>query len=239
MNMLKEREFDATVQRRPVDNRYGAYGQADNAYGAQQQYEDAYRQSYVDRYENNNGYSDGYQRNYYGEQYNSGAYSQPQYGQDNGYGAYRETFSNEYVPYQQQQRYQGYDMPANSYDNVYSAGMHQQGMQQFERYESSSVQKSAKRTLNAKSKMLIAVYFVLVAVIATLIIVNVVAFGNGSVDAQGAPTAELNGEALGMAVAQDGTSVPMQDVSYLENYAYDTSTNWFDNFCDWVSNLNK
>lgn len=227
--MLKEREFRREEVDRPVDNRYGAdfdvrtgdYGY----YEEEQPRYDAFRRSFDDR-----GYTDAEFNGYYAqEDYTRGEFRQEEY-----------------------PRYESYEQPVEEYRNNYGAqsfdgygrtdygfgGYAAPSATTFEHVEYET-KKTTKRTLNAKSKMLIAVYFVLVAVIASLIIANVVAFGGGSVEAQAPTEAVYNEEALNMAVTADGSVVEMGEVRYLENYGYEKNTNWFDSFCDWVANISK
>lgn len=231
--MLKEREFRSEVTERPVDNRFGAdYRENRGSYGyyEEQPRYDAYERSYEERiYDDAPRYYDDYyeteQRNYQREEYRQDAF-----------GGYDDSGTPQNETFRDYRRESFGDYNANSYD--FNAGYSTPQTATFEHVEYQT-KKTGKRSLNAKSKMLIAVYFVLVAVIASLIIANVVAFGGGSVEAQTAPEAAYNEEALNMAVTADGTVVEMDEVRYLENYGYEKNTNWFDSFCDWVANISK
>lgn len=225
--MLKEREFRREEVDRPVDNRYGAdldVRRGDYGYYEEPRY-DAYQRSFDDR-----GYGDADRNGYYAqEDYARGDYRQEDYPRYENYDApaqdaYRDYGAQSFGDYgRADYRFGGYNAP---------------GAATFEHVEYET-KKTKRRTLNAKSKMLIAIYFVLVAVIASLIIANVVAFGGGSVEAQAATEAVYNEEALNMAVTADGSVVEMNEVRYLENYGYEKNTNWFDSFCDWVANISK
>ena len=227
-SMLKEREFRREEVDRPVDNRYGAdfdVRRSDYGYYDDETRYDAYQRSFDDR-----GYGDAEYNGYYAhEEYGRGDYRRDGYPQYDEYEA----------PAQDAYR----DYGAQSYGDYGRAdyrlgGYNASGATTFEHVEYET-KKTKRRTLNAKSKMLIAIYFVLVAVIASLIIANVVAFGGGSVEAQAATEAVYNEEALNMAVTADGSVVEMNEVRYLENYGYEKNTNWFDSFCDWVANISK
>ena len=232
--MLREREFTSETVDRPVDNRYGAacnQGRADyDRYVEEQpQRYDAFERSF-----DNRTYAEPYGEPYYAEQERE--YPREDYARREAYPRY-ENFGapqNDAYGYNRQQTYDGYNH-TNGYEyNGYAAPQ----TTTFEHVEYQA-KKPAKRTLNAKSKMLIAVYFVLVAVIASLIIANVVAFGGGSVEAQAPAEAVYNEETLNMAVTADGSVVEMQEVRYIENYGYEKNTNWFDSFCDWVASISK
>lgn len=232
--MLKEREFRTETTERPVDNRFGAdFAQRRGSYDyytEEQPRYDAYENSYEQR-----GYDDGYYQDAYYQQ-DERDFPRDDYARQDNFPRY-ETFEapqqNDYRDY----RRQSYgDYNAQAYD--FNAGYNAPQTSAFEHVEYQT-KKTGKRTLNAKSKMLIAVYFVLVAVIASLIIANVVAFGGGSVEAQAPAESAYNREALNMAVTADGSVVEMNEVRYLENYGYEKNTNWFDSFCDWVANISK
>lgn len=234
--MLKEREFRADINQRPVDNRFGAdFAQERGRYGYYEEEQpryDAYERSYDERNYNaprfdENAYYDNMQAEYTREDYQA-VDSFPRYESfeatvQNSYRDFRGDVSGDY-------------RSANAYDFNVGYGVPQTATFEHVEYQT---KKREKRTLNAKSKMLIAVYFVLVAVIASLIIANVVAFGGASVEAQAPAEAAYNEEAVGMAVTADGSVVEMSEVKYLENYGYETSTNWFDSFCDWVAKVSK
>ena len=223
--MLKEREFRREEVDRPVDNRYGADFDVRRDYGfAYESRYDAYQRSFDDR-----GYADSEFNGYYAQgDYTRGDYRREEYPRYESYDAPVEDSYRDYGA----QSYGAYDRDDRRFDG-YTAP----GAATFEHVEYGT--KKTKRSLNAKSKMLIAVYFVLVAVIASLIIANVVAFGGGSVEAQAPTEAVYNEEALNMAVTADGSVVEMTEVRYLENYGYEKNTNWFDSFCDWVANISK
>ena len=230
--MLKEREFRAETVDRPVDNRYGAgyANRSDYGYVEEPRY-DAYMRSYDDR-----AYGDaGFEQNAYYD------VAEREYPRED-YVAPGQRFENPvqadpYVGFERQNfGYRDYNASTNAYD--FNSGFAAPQATTFEHVEYQT-KKNGKRTLNANSKMLIAVYFVLVAVIASLIIANVVAFGGGSVEAQAPSEATYNQEAVNMAVTADGNVVEMGEVRQLENYRYEKNTNWFDSFCDWVVNISK
>lgn len=233
--MLKEREFRTESIERPVDNRFGAGYNNRGGYGyyeEEQQRYDAYERSYEDR-----NYNSRYDENAYYDtavrEYPREDYARPE--AFPRYDGYQQPMQGDpYQDYNASNSFEGYDR-MQSYD--FNSGFAAPQSTTFEHVEYET-KKRTKRTLNAKSKMLIAVYFVLVAVIATLIIANVVAFGGGSVEAtEPAAEATYSEEALNTAVSADGTLVEMDSVRQLENYEYEKSTNWFDSFCDWVASI--
>lgn len=232
--MLKERDFVVNQRQRPIDNRYGTDYDC-NSYAQSQDY-DCDMNSYAQ-----NGYNDSYRQD-------NAVYGQAQpryenndtYGYDNrsyyGYGDYTQNYND----LSQQNQYQ-----QNAYYNAYenrTSGINQSAyaennyVQDFD-YDNAQV-KSGTKT-NSKAKMLIAVYFIIVAVIASLIIANVVAFGNGNVNAEPNEVQNYNQEALNMAVLEDGSIVQLQEGTYLESYDYNVQTNWFDKLCDWIADINK
>lgn len=107
------------------------------------------------------------------------------------------------------------------------------GYAEFTPVEFSAPAVKKKRNINGGSKLLIAVYFALVALIASLVITNVVMFGEKTVEAE-TPVNEYSSELMSTAVLEDGTTESIATET-LEGYEYDTTTNWFDGFCDWLS----
>lgn len=103
----------------------------------------------------------------------------------------------------------------------------------FEPIEFSAPAPAKKRVRHARSKFLIAVYFLLVALIASLVITNVVMFNEEPV-VEAESAAERTDEAVFSAVTDDGTTESLT-TDRLTGYEYDTTTNWFDEFCDMLS----
>lgn len=231
----REREFINETVERPVDNRFGAnfdQGRVRYDYYTEEQQQpryNAYERSFDER-----NYDANYGNAYYATE--EMEYPREDYQRQENFPRYEEygaPVENGYRDFRREQSFEDFNRSEYGF-NGYSAPQ----TATFEHVEYQT-KKTTKRTLNAKSKMLIAVYFVLVAVIASLIIANVVAFGGGSVEAQAPTEAVYNQEALNMAVTADGSVVEMDEVRYLENYGYEKNTNWFDSFCDWVANISK
>ena len=80
---------------------------------------------------------------------------------------------------------------------------------------------------------MIAVYFLLVALIASLVITNVVMFNEEPV-VEAETAAETSEEVIFATVTEDGTTESLT-TDRLTGYEYDTTTNWFDRFCDMLS----
>lgn len=104
-------------------------------------------------------------------------------------------------------------------------------------YERVVPEKRAKST-NAMAKLMIAVYFFIISVCAALILVNVVS-NNSSANAVNNDQIEYsyNQDALYYAQSEDGSLVEMKLSDNIVDYSYDTSTNWFDKFCDSVGKI--
>ncbi len=176
------------------------------------------RQSAPD-YTRGDGYYDNGGYNGYGG-YNNSAYN----AYDNaGYApetaereAYRASYDNRYNYEAPMQAAPAYD--TSSYDfNSYS--MKKEGKQ-----------KRAMR-LNTKAKVLIALYFAIIAVVITLVLVNVVISGNEAAATE-EPSA-YSEDAVMYFVGEDGTQVALNGQGDAA-YTYDTQTNSFDEFCDWL-----
>ena len=103
----------------------------------------------------------------------------------------------------------------------------------FSPIEYSAPAQAKKTVRHAKSKFLIAVYFLLVALIASLVITNVVMFNEEPV-VEAETAAETSEEVIFATVTEDGTTESLT-TDRLTGYEYDTTTNWFDRFCDMLS----
>lgn len=112
------------------------------------------------------------------------------------------------------------DMESAEYDDAESFGL-----------GDSLGKEKKKKSLNFKAKMLIVLYFVIIAIVATLIFVNI-GLGAGSTTAEG-ETSEFTQAAAAYIETPDGQLIAL-DCEGGASYQYDDSTNWFDNFCDWV-----
>lgn len=171
------------------------------------------------------GYSNGYSRPGYG--YNDGYYG----GYANGAAGY--DTGNYYAPTDQGEAYRA------SYDNRYNyeapsaAPACNAAEYDFDGYSMSKDGKKEKKKmrLNTKAKILIALYFAIIAVVATLILVNVVIGGSEAVAVE-EPSAYTE-EAAVYFVGADGSETMLNASNGFE-YKYDTQTNSFDEFCDWL-----
>ena len=90
----------------------------------------------------------------------------------------------------------------------------------------------ASNKMSRKSKLCVAVYFCLVSLIVVMLLVNAIP----SVGAQAAATPDV-------IVSNEGYESAMDSILNSENaaivppYNYDTTTNWFDSFCDYIGGL--
>ena len=103
-------------------------------------------------------------------------------------------------------------------------------------YERVLPQKSKAK--NKRTKTLIAVYFMIVAICAALIIVNVVAAA-GTTQATAATVADsiYSSDSVYYTVDENGNVTEMAKTEQIVSYDYDTSTNWFDRLCDNIGNI--
>lgn len=157
------------------------------------------------------------QRNYMNPYAQSG-YASPE--------AYRGSYDNRY----------GYEgTPANYRYDYYAPASYadnsklSMGMDELVK---DNVKNKKKLHLNTKAKILIALYFVIIAVVATLILVNVIMGSNAAADAQ-TDTSAYTSEANVYYRASDGSAMAVGS-EQTAAYEYDTQTNWFDELCDWV-----
>lgn len=126
-----------------------------------------------------------------------------------------------------------------SYDNSYN---YEAPVQAAPAYDTSSydfsaysMQKEGKQKkamrLNTKAKVLIALYFAIIAIVVTLVLVNVV-IGGSAAAATEEPSA-YSEDADMYFVGADGSEVALSSQGGAA-YTYDTQTNSFDEFCDWL-----
>ena len=195
----------------------GAYFNAGTTYADHRYVAQRAAYSAPDRgYPVQNGYAPDYNaRNGYNAGYNVGY--DPYYAPESGYGeAYRASYDNRY------------NYEARSAAPVYSEA------QDYDLggYSMQKEGKSKKKMrLNTKAKILIALYFAIIAVVATLILVNVV-IGGSAAEATAEPSAYTQDAAV-YYLDENGNKVAL-DVQTDARYTYDTSTNAFDEFCDWL-----
>lgn len=94
--------------------------------------------------------------------------------------------------------------------------------------------KTKKSKMNGKAKLLIVVYFAIFALITTLILVNAIPKANAQVKDNINPEIIIN-ETVINNDALTGEALILAPTA--PEYKYDTKTNWFDGFCDWIENL--
>ena len=118
----------------------------------------------------------------------------------------------------------------------YSAPQMGQVVPENNGYEKTIPQKSKAK--NKTTKALIAVYFLIVAICAALIIVNVVAAASAATaTAATVETGAYNAESVYYTVDESGNVTQMEKTAQVVDYKYDTSTNWFDKMCDKIGKL--
>lgn len=163
--------------------------------------------------------------------YGAGNYGYDGYGYNNGYydasgaqnagyyDAYRASYDNRYN-YEDPRHYEQQDLVP-----VQEGGFPEYGINK------NGGKPKKKMRLNTKAKILIALYFAIIAVVATLILVNVV-IGGSAAEATTEPSAYTQ-DATAYFVGADGSASALQ-AGEGASYAYDTQTNSFDEFCDWL-----
>lgn len=155
------------------------------------------------------------------------------------------------APLYQQTNY--YDYQTNAYNNVSAQAstrpteyyqpqavnhnifrpVHQQQMNEAVSYNA-GVQ-SKPKVKNKMAITLIAVYFLIIAVCAALILVNVFA-GASSATVNAVSSAAVQESGSVYTLSSEGNLVEMQKTAKVIDYKYDTSTNWFDKLCDKIGN---
>lgn len=108
------------------------------------------------------------------------------------------------------------------------------------RYSAPAKKKAHK--MSNKVKVMIGVYFLIVAVVVSLIILNALPIMNedGNVSANGlseVERVEISPEGLGRIMMSDGSIVTVNVATSDFKYEYGINTNWFDNMCDWMENI--
>lgn len=213
MNILKERERE--TERNDLDFRADYFAQR--------------REDAVDRSMRERGY--GY------DDYRSDIYDR----RDDGYSrsAYSDRYDYEDVrDYTYRRDDYRYEAPRGEYGSYYRSQddyeVSGESKSAFEPVEFDAPARAKKQVRHGRSKFLIAVYFALVALIASLVITNVVMFNDDAVVEAETPNAEYSQEEIFSARTEDGTTVSLE-TDRLTGYEYDTTTNWFDEFCDMLS----
>ncbi|MGN0796979.1 MAG: hypothetical protein ACI4M5_02105 [Christensenellales bacterium] len=232
MNKLMEREkYEQSTYENDVNN----FAYYDSAYG-----QSGYTQSYYNNAANNgyyqNDYQNDYQNSYYNQAYNAyNTYSRDNNQYNQSYNAgyrYQDSCTQASVDYARPQEYSGYYYRDNSEGYVRQNPAMNQNVN-----NSNKTNAKKKSKLNIKAKMLICVYFFIVAVIATLLIINMATAGTGAVSASVEDSVTYNEEAMGYAVDADGNVIELQPMEDVVQYDYDTSTGGFDNLCDSIAKV--
>ena len=230
MNKLMEREkYEQSTYENDVNN----FAYYNSAYG-----QSRYTQSYYDNATDNGYYrndnQNGYQNNYYNQSYDSYDTYSRDYNQNFGAGyRYQDGYAAQAnADYAAPQEYSGYYYRDNS------EGYVRQNPTMNQSVDNSGKSYSKKKSkLNTKAKMLICVYFFIVAVIATLLIINMATAGTGAVSASVEEGVTYNEEAMGYAVDADGNVIELQPMENVAEYDYDTNTGGFDNLCDSIAKI--
>ena len=93
----------------------------------------------------------------------------------------------------------------------------------------------SKINLSVKTKVMVGVYFALVVLIIAMLLINAIP----AVSAQDTSAASASHEIVNEQEA-NRTADKIQNESGLvkgDGYTYDTQTNWFEKFCDSISNI--
>lgn len=177
------------------------------------------------RYERTNEYEPSYRNDYYAEN---------PYRELDTYPAQRRaTEEDRYV-----QRYENVDYGYNEYDCMANENTFRPiELSDIDMPAKSAVKKHSKLKMNwsLKSKILVGVYFSLVALIVAMLLINALP----SASAQGTAAAPAAQETI----SEQGytrTSNEAQKQSGVQQnagYTYDTETNWFDKMCDNIGNV--
>ncbi|MCI7401294.1 MAG: hypothetical protein MSH40_01240 [Christensenella sp.] len=85
---------------------------------------------------------------------------------------------------------------------------------------------------NKMTKALIAVYFMIIAICAALILINLIAGATGSEAVASSVSGEVISSEINYIVNEDGSVDSLTTTPKVIEYEYDTSTNWFDRLCD-------
>lgn len=95
-----------------------------------------------------------------------------------------------------------------------------------------------KEKLNTKAKLLIAVYFFIIAVVATLLFINLAIAQNTQTSASANdPVKPYNTEAVSNATGEDGQIVDMGSLPPIVNYEYEVEQSWFEKMCDKIGKI--
>lgn len=229
MNKLMEREkYEQSTYENDVNN----FAYYNSAYG-----QSGYTQSYYDNANDNGYYQNNYQNDYQNRNYDQAYNSYNTYARDynQNYEAgyrYQDSYAQASADYARPQEFSGYYYRDNSEGYVRQNPAMNQNVN-----NSNKTNAKKKSKLNTKAKMLICVYFFIVAVIATLLIINMATAGTGAVSASVEDSVTYNEEAMGYAVDADGNVIELQPMDNVIQYDYDTTTGGFDNLCDSIAKV--
>lgn len=215
MNRVLDKERQVS---RVYDNAFDTYYDQNSARNFQQRSTQAYEQSM-----NNQGWN-----NY--EEYNRPS---------NQYDYYQNDYSYNQNYNQNYQGGQYFDYPQESYYTNNSNGYVRSNPTRYQEttYAPTNEQPKKKSKINVKAKILIGVYFFIVAVIATLLIINMATAGTTKVSASVDENITYNAEAVEWAVDSQGNVVAMPPMENVTNFNIETKSNWFDNMCDRISKI--
>lgn len=105
-------------------------------------------------------------------------------------------------------------------------------------YHSENVRTKKRQKLSARTKMCFAVYFFIVLVSMTLLLINI-AGANTQALAEQPQQPQLDTSAVNYVVNQDGSVTQIEDNAPVIVFEEERQTNWFDNMCDEFSKLLK
>lgn len=177
------------------------------------------------RYERTNEYEPSYRNDYYAENSYTNVETYPE--------QRRATEEDRYV-----QRYENVDYGYNECDCMSNENTFRPiELSDIDMNEKSATKKRSKQKFNwsVKSKILVGVYFSLVALIVVMLFVNALP----SASAQGGATEPAPQEFINEKGFDQTTKQTQQQSGIEQNagYTYDTQTNWFDKMCDNISNM--
>lgn len=90
-----------------------------------------------------------------------------------------------------------------------------------------------KEKINIRAKLMIGVYFLIVAVVVTLLLINV--FSATSAIAAETPTEQVS--ITTEAFDTNGKAMQLSELPPAINYEYESQTNWFDKMCDGITKI--
>ena len=128
-----------------------------------------------------------------------------------------------------QQTYEDYQQPVNNV--LGNQRIENQNIKEIQEYEKVAPATKGK-IKNKMTKALIAVYFMIIAICAALILINLIAGATGSEAVASSVSGEVISSEINYIVNEDGSVDSLTTTPKVIEYEYDTSTNWFDRLCD-------